>query len=175
MYNIIYACLLLVIHSRAVTTMDFFDNDDDGMLSNVHPVSCTGTYLSPSHSFDDSDDSSVASPSPFFNGSKYVTKFTDTSKTVKRDLVGRSSNYSKRVKINSINPSKKLHYESDDNIVMKKLEYESSDSSDFSRSLEHSFCSKKENSDWPEWTQELYTDFESLNNCMMLWSKNVGI
>ena len=36
MYNIIYACLLLVIHSRrysrAVATMDFFDNDDDEML-----------------------------------------------------------------------------------------------------------------------------------------------
>ena len=77
MYNIIYACLLLVIHFRAVATMDFFDNDDDEMLSNVHPVSCTGTYLSPSHSFDDSDDSSVASPSPFFNGSKHVNKFTD--------------------------------------------------------------------------------------------------
>ena len=58
---------------------------------------------------------------------------------------------------------------------MKKLDYESSDSSDFPRSLEHSFNCRKENSDWLEWTQELYTDFESLINCVMLWAKNVGI
>ena len=175
MYNIIYACLLLVIHSRAVTTMTSFDNDDDGILSNTHPVSFTGAYLSPSHSFDDSDDSSVASPSSFFNGSKHVNNFADTSKRVKRDLVGRSSNCSKRVKINSYSPSKKLHYEYGDNIFMKKLDYESSDSSDFPRSLEHSFNRRKENSDWLEWTQELYTDFESLLNCAMLWANNVGI
>ena len=98
MYNIIYACLLLVIHSRAVTTMTSFDNDDDGILSNAHPVSFTGAYLSPSHSFDDSDDSSVASPSSFFNGSKHVNNFADTSKRVKRDLVGRSSNCSRGLK-----------------------------------------------------------------------------
>ena len=144
MYNIIYACLLLVIHSRAVTTMTSFDNDDDGMLLNIHPVSFTGTYLSLSHYFDDSDDSSVDSLSSFLNGSKHVNNSADTSKKLRIDLVGRSSNYSKRVKINSYSPSKKVHYESDENIVMKKLDYESSDSSDFPRSLEHSFYCKKE-------------------------------
>ena len=66
MYNIICACLLLVIHSRTVKTMMYFNNNEDGVLSNIHPVLLTGTYLSPSHSFDYSDDSSVASPSSFF-------------------------------------------------------------------------------------------------------------
>ena len=84
MYKTIYACLLLVIHSRVDTTMTSFDNDDDGILSNTHPVSFIGSY------------------------------------------------------------------EYGDNIFMKKLDYESSDSSDFPRSLEHYFNCKKENSDWLE-------------------------
>ena len=79
MYNIICACLLLVIHSRTVKTMMYFNSDEDGVLSNIHPVLLTGTYFSPWHSFDDSDDSSVASPSPFFSGSKTVSRTTNSS------------------------------------------------------------------------------------------------
>ena len=72
--------------------------------------------------------SSVASPSPFFNDSKKVN---------------RSANSTKRVKRNSYYASKRLHYKSKDVIYVKKLDYVSSDSSDFLSSLNIRFVGKK--------------------------------
>ena len=64
----IFERLLFDFFYTEVTVMVSFNNDEDGILSNIHPLSFTGTYSSPPHSFDGSDDSSVVSPSPFFNG-----------------------------------------------------------------------------------------------------------
>ena len=79
-----------------------------------------------------------------------------------------------RPKTNVFRPSKNLDYESENAFTTKKLDDESPRTSDFSITLNCSSRRGKENSDWPDWLQELYNEFECLVNYAMLWAQNVG-
>ena len=102
-----------------------FNNDEDGMLSNIHPL----VHIRPP-------------PRPPSIILMILLWFLLLPFSMVLKKISRSIDSSKSVKRYSYYPSKKLHYESEDAIYVKKLDYESSDSSDFPSSLEHPFRRK---------------------------------